>query len=139
MASTGPSVGAASADRERDEQGRPTVVAQSCLDFLMIEMVPMAQRTTNAIHRVDLQYTGHLPKDADPFSTTPTAPQRQDTEGDHASPSSTRRSIASNRSQGKGGPDQAHSGHLDEDELREQPYDRLESVGYRVGQGAVES
>lgn len=30
------------AERDRDEQGRTTMVAQSCLDFLMIEMVPMA-------------------------------------------------------------------------------------------------
>ena len=29
-------------ERDRDERGRTTFVAQSCLDFLMIEMVPMA-------------------------------------------------------------------------------------------------
>lgn len=77
-----------------------TFLSSSCLDFLLIEIVPMAYRVTN-----ELEAAAQDP------------------------------SSASDRSQQPGS---TPGKLLDEDEERDAVFYRLETLGYRVGQGLVE-
>lgn len=77
-----------------------TFVGSSCLDFLLIELVPMAYRVTN-----ELEAAAQDPSSsADASQQTGIAPRKL----------------------------------LDEDEERDAVFYRLETLGYRVGQGLVE-
>ena len=81
-----------------------TFLSSSCLDFLLIEIVPMAYRVTNELEA---------------------AAQQQDL------PTTT---SSSDPSQRQHPPPKL----LDEDEERDAVFYRLETLGYRVGQGLVE-
>ncbi|EGO57616.1 trafficking protein particle complex subunit 6B [Neurospora tetrasperma FGSC 2508] len=88
-------------------------LASSCLDFLLIELVPMAYRITNQL---------------DSSSAEPSA----SSVGDDAQ-----------RGGGGGGGGGSVTGSvsakkMDEDEERDAVFARLEGLGYRVGQGLVE-
>jgi hypothetical protein len=98
----------------------------SCLDFLLIELVPMAYRITNDIAARDEEWlTGASSSIAtikpripdDPGSTTGTTGGGTGTAG---------------------GGTGAITGTIDEEEAREAVFQRLESLGYRVGLGVVE-
>lgn len=82
-------------------------LSSSCLDFLLIEIVPMAYRVTN-----------ELEASATEDTTTTDNTKEQKGNGDKT-----------NTSIGK---------VMDEDEERDAVFYRLETLGYRVGQGLVE-
>ena len=101
-----------------------TFLNSSCLDFLLIEVVPLTYRVTNELE------SAAASADALP----PSAPAA--TAGD-ASSSVTHNGPASSTGAvtlgGGNGPRK-----LDEDEERDAVFYRLEMLGYRVGQGLVE-
>jgi trafficking protein particle complex subunit 6 len=101
-----------------------TFLNSSCLDLLMIELVPMAYRIVNEIDSPD-----SLP--------TPTS----QTQAQAQSPTQLRKVDGSLKSGvGTGGGGLAGSGarKMDEEEERDAVFYRLEMLGYRVGQGLVE-
>ncbi|KAF2262100.1 transport protein particle component [Lojkania enalia] len=86
-----------------------TLLNASALDFLLIELVPLAYRiTADLAHREETWLNRNPP-----------------------SPSST-------PSLGRGTLDGLGNGTIDEEEARESVFHRLESLGYRVGLGVVE-
>ncbi|KAB5570330.1 transporter particle component [Coniochaeta sp. 2T2.1] len=92
-----------------------TFLSSSCLDFLLIEIVPMAYRVTNELEAAAQQ---------DPTSTSTSddkAQQEQQNGGGISSSETTETRKL-----------------LDEDEERDAVFYRLETLGYRVGQGLVE-
>ncbi|KAI5868038.1 transport protein particle component [Durotheca rogersii] len=95
-----------------------TFLSTSCLDFLMIELVPMAYRVANEL-------------DAPPSSPAP-APASSSA-SDPPPPSSAAAVVLSPPPDGSGEPRK-----LDEDEERDAVFFRLEALGYRVGLGLVE-
>jgi trafficking protein particle complex subunit 6 len=98
-----------------------TFLNSSCLDLLLIELVPMAYRLANELQTGsdrDLVVAG---KDGERGAgSTTTAP-----------------GAGMQRAAGGGGGGGAQS-KLDEDEERDAVFYRLEMLGYRVGQGLVE-
>ncbi|KAK4455969.1 trafficking protein particle complex subunit 6B [Podospora aff. communis PSN243] len=87
-------------------------VGASCLDFLLIELVPMAYRITNQVDAASQEET----------STSAAQPDEQQQQG------TSRTSLVSGSAATK----------MDEDEERDAVFYRLETLGYRVGQGLVE-
>jgi len=89
----------------------------SCLDFLLIELVPLAYRVTNELE--------------------PTLPSLPAQPGDASSTSHNGGTGVVSSSVGglsvSGG-----ARKMDEDEERDAVFHRLEELGYRVGQGLVE-
>ncbi|EON66645.1 hypothetical protein W97_05891 [Coniosporium apollinis CBS 100218] len=99
-----------------------TYVSASCLDFLLIELVPLAQRMATEIAEREEEWTrGSL-------TASSSQSQRQGGGGE-----SIRGSGADGGSSGG-----VRAGGLDEEELREAMFYRLEMLGYRVGLGVVE-
>ncbi|KAB5558389.1 transporter particle component [Coniochaeta sp. 2T2.1] len=88
-----------------------TFLSSSCLDFLLIEIVPMAYRVTNELEAA-AQQDPTSTSDENKTTTTPLQQQNGET-------TETRKL-------------------LDEDEERDAVFYRLETLGYRVGQGLVE-
>ncbi|KAG8166115.1 hypothetical protein KVR01_004667 [Diaporthe batatas] len=89
-----------------------TFLSASCLDFLLIELVPMAYRVTN-----ELEASASSAQGATSSSSTAAAAAAA-AEKD-VSPSAPRAAM-------------------DEEEERDAVFYRLETLGYRVGQGLVE-
>ncbi|ROV98930.1 hypothetical protein VSDG_03657 [Cytospora chrysosperma] len=87
-----------------------TFLNSSCFDFLLIEIVPMAYRVTNELEAAEAANT------SDGVSS--------------AAGTATAGSLVA----GAGGPRRV----LDEEEERDAVFYRLETLGYRVGQGLVE-
>lgn len=80
-----------------------TFLSASCLDFLLIELVPMAYRVTNELEAsASAQGTSGVASAAE--KDAPSAPRAA----------------------------------MDEEEERDAVFYRLETLGYRVGQGLVE-
>ncbi|EMR67099.1 putative trafficking protein particle complex subunit 6b protein [Eutypa lata UCREL1] len=100
-----------------------TFVSSSCLDFLMIEVVPMAYRVTNELEEVAAASTS-----TSTSSSRPTAAIRAGENGGGGGGGGGR------RGNGGGGGNKL----LDEDEERDAVFYRLETLGYRVGMGLVE-
>jgi hypothetical protein len=95
-----------------------TFLNSSCLDLLMIELVPMAYRVVN---EVDSGADFALVK------SQPEADRKAEAERE--------------RKEGREGQDGNANGNgrkMDEDEERDAVFFRLEMLGYRVGQGLVE-
>ncbi|KAK0629858.1 trafficking protein particle complex subunit 6B [Bombardia bombarda] len=92
-------------------------LSSSILDFLLIEVVPMAYRVTNELEAAAAVENGG----GAALTTIPTI-------------------TTTGTGAGAGGAATAGSGSrkLDEDEERDAVFHRLESLGYRVGQGLVE-
>ncbi|KAI1393482.1 transport protein particle component [Hypoxylon trugodes] len=90
-------------------------LSTSCLDFLMIELVPMAYRVAN-----------ELDDSASPSSPSLSPPAADAPE------------TSSNAATATGTATGAGSRRLDEDEERDAVFYRLETLGYRVGLGLVE-
>ncbi|KAI0840616.1 transport protein particle component [Hypoxylon sp. FL0890] len=99
-----------------------TFLSTSCLDFLLIELVPMTYRIANELDAASSS-------NADISNTSNGTPEpRSNGAG---------RETASNAATGTGTAG-ASSRRLDEDEERDAVFFRLEGLGYRVGLGLVE-
>jgi len=96
-------------------------VGASCLDFLLIELVPMAYRITNEVEAAA--------QEENPTTQTQNADE-QPQQGMN------RTSLVSGRA--GTGTGTGTLGKMDEDEERDAVFFRLETQGYRVGQGLVE-
>lgn len=94
-----------------------TFVSASCLDFLLIELVPMAYRVTNELE-ASAAATSSIP----PAASSAAAADKDVS------------STAGTAVGGGGGPRAV----MDEEEERDAVFYRLETLGYRVGQGLVE-
>ncbi|ORY00306.1 transport protein particle component [Clohesyomyces aquaticus] len=94
-----------------------TLLSTSCLDFLLIELVPMAYRITTDLALKEEEWLRGAPS----------------THGSK-SHSDTGSRIGGEYGGGGGG----GAGTMDEDETREAVFHRLETLGYRVGLGVVE-
>jgi hypothetical protein len=105
-------------------------LSASCLDFLLIELVPMAYRVTNELEvKVREEEVAALAREAG----------SGDGEGDGVDGSGEGGGVDGER----GGDGSVVTGAgtvtvMDEEEEREAAYWRLEKIGYRVGQGLVE-
>lgn len=97
-----------------------TFLSSSCLDLLLIELVPMAYRVTNELEAASTS-SAILP---------PTAAQQQNpvTSSDSVSVSTAAAAATVPGSKRV----------MDEEEERDAVFYRLETLGYRVGQGLVE-
>jgi trafficking protein particle complex subunit 6 len=93
-------------------------VGASCLDFLLIELVPMAYRITNQVDAASQE-------DNNTTSAQPEGQEQQQQQG------TSRTSLVS-------GSARTVTTKMDEDEERDAVFYRLETLGYRVGQGLVE-
>ncbi|KAE8450089.1 hypothetical protein EG329_006870 [Mollisiaceae sp. DMI_Dod_QoI] len=99
-----------------------TFLNSSCLDLLMIELVPMAYRIVN---EVDAAIDDRIPSSA----------EKKDSGGSVGKGSvATNGGTAGGTSNGGAG----KGGKMDEEEERDAVFFRLEMLGYRVGQGLVE-
>ncbi|KAI8634550.1 BET3 family protein [Xylariaceae sp. FL1651] len=98
-----------------------TFVGTSCLDFLLIELVPMAYRVANELEEASDGGHGGSSNNSGSKNT-----------GEAASVS-----TAAGTATGSGSASGRKS-RLDEDEEREAVFFRLEGLGYRVGLGLVE-
>lgn len=114
-----------------------TFLSSSCLDFLLIELVPMAYRVTNELEEGAV---------AGAAATAATKANNNSGSGDdgiggggggggggRTSSTTTRGGANARNSNGNG-----NSRLLDEDEERDAVFFRLEALGYRVGLGLVE-
>jgi len=122
-------------------------LSASCLDFLLIELVPMAYRITNEVDAAALE--GSSTATAEPPSVLS---QSNNNDGGSAGNNQAQNSIsissssaaAATRLGGAGTGIGISSGRtttattMDEDEERDAVFYRLETLGYRVGQGLVE-
>ncbi|KAJ4424719.1 hypothetical protein N0V82_000647 [Gnomoniopsis sp. IMI 355080] len=95
-----------------------TFLSSSCLDLLLIELVPMAYRVTNELEAAS----------ASVAVPPPTTGQNPSTSSDSVSVSTAAAAAAVPGSKRV----------MDEDEERDAVFYRLETLGYRVGQGLVE-
>jgi hypothetical protein len=96
-----------------------SLINTSCLDLLLIELVPMAYRITADLAAREEEWT----KDGTSSSSA--------TKANRLSGASNDASVG-----GAGGPVGAAT--VDEEEAREAVFHRLENLGYRVGLGIVE-
>jgi trafficking protein particle complex subunit 6 len=94
----------------------------SCLDFLLIELVPLAYRVTNELE-----------------PALPSLPTQQgDTSSTSHNGGTGAISFSTGGIGGAGGVGVGSARKMDEDEERDAVFHRLEELGYRVGQGLVE-
>lgn len=93
-----------------------TLVNISCLDFLLIELVPMAYRITADLALREEEWL---------HGSSSTKPTHSDNDAGST--------VGLSGAGGGGG-----GGTVDEEEAREAVFHRLESLGYRVGLGVVE-
>jgi hypothetical protein len=106
--------------------GDPTAteVATSCLDFLLIELVPMAYRITADLAAKEQEYLSGS-------GTSKASQQNAEKKDVHNDTSST---VTGGGGLRVGGTATV----VDEEEAREAVFHRLEALGYRVGLGVVE-
>lgn len=100
-----------------------TFLSSSCLDLLLIELVPMAYRVTNELEAASSASNPPPPPAPASQTTTTTA-------------DSVSASVQSTAAGTAAAPKQR--GAMDEEEERDAVFYRLETLGYRVGQGLVE-
>ncbi|KAK8049254.1 transport protein particle component [Apiospora phragmitis] len=93
-------------------------LSSSCLDLLLIEIVPMAYRVANEVDAASSESIPHSAKSAAETAAGTTG----------TSPGGAADGTAAGRT----------SGRLDEEEERDAVFYRLETLGYRVGLGLVE-
>lgn len=115
----------------------PTVAA-SCLDFLLIELVPLAQRITEQLHARDQALRNEYKRSQifhdQPPPSTPTPTAAEDGDGANTVKTATFTDVGS---VGGAPTDNTAAGGVDE-ETRDAVFWRLDGLGYRVGQGLVE-
>lgn len=139
----------------------------SCLDFLLIELVPLAQRITDQLHAREQALIEEFRKSkilnnasasttpaaaaAAPASSSATHPQQQGQQQllTPAAPSTNTAAAAATIERSAPattttttsiatGAANTTTSHMDNDETREAVFWRLDGLGYRVGQGLVE-
>jgi hypothetical protein len=93
----------------------------TCLDLLLIELVPMAYRITNDLAQREEEWIHG------------TKPKRLSATSNDASST-----VAGGTARGTEGGPVGGTVTVDEEEAREAVFHRLESLGYRVGLGVVE-
>ncbi|KAI1117124.1 BET3 family protein [Nemania sp. NC0429] len=101
-----------------------TFVGTSCLDFLLIELVPMAYRIANELEEASDDGSG-------------SSNSRNNEEGGSGSVGASAGTTTTTTTSAAA-PSTARKSKLDEDEEREAVFFRLEGLGYRVGLGLVE-
>ncbi|KAK4242435.1 trafficking protein particle complex subunit 6B [Achaetomium macrosporum] len=106
-------------------------LSASCLDFLLIELVPMAYRVTNELEAVAREQEML----ADGFVGGP-----ENSDGTLVTATTNGAGVGSSRGGGGGGHGLAGTvaTTMDEEEERQAVFRRLEGIGYRVGQGLAE-
>jgi hypothetical protein len=119
----------------------PTVAA-SCLDFLLIELVPLAERITSQLHARDAVLREEYKRsqifhDQPPPSTSSAAAAGEDGTGAVNSASAMIMDGASSVG-GAATDNSTMMGAGVDDETRDAVFWRLDGLGYRVGQGLVE-
>lgn len=97
-----------------------SLLNSTCLDLLLIELVPMAYRITADLAAREEEWTGTSTAKANRLSS-------------HSNDASSTAAGAGVGTTGAGG-----TVTVDEEESREAVFHRLESLGYRVGLGVVE-
>lgn len=105
-----------------------SLVNTSCLDLLLIELVPMAYRITADLAAREEEWI----HGASASAASPSARPKQLA----GSPGNDAASTVAARTEGGGHVGVA--GTVDEEESREAVFHRLEALGYRVGLGVVE-
>jgi trafficking protein particle complex subunit 6 len=105
-----------------------TFLNSSCLDLLLIELVPMAYRLANELQTGDR---------SDNVAASGAGRPDGDKGGSGSVVAETERAGAGGRVEGRGDGGGGTS-RMDEDEERDAVFYRLEMLGYRVGQGLVE-
>jgi hypothetical protein len=105
-----------------------TYVNTSTLDFLLIELVPMAYRITTDLAAREEEWMRGSGFGKNAVSGAGSGSALKGSDADGASTSGARGEAAS----GVGGT------NMDEEEAREAVFHRLEGLGYRVGLGVVE-
>jgi hypothetical protein len=115
----------------------PTVAA-SCLDFLLIELVPLAERITSQLHARDAALREEY-KRSQIFHDQPPPAAVGGEDGSAAVNSASAVIMDGASSVGGAATDNstAMGGGVDE-ETRDAVFWRLDGLGYRVGQGLVE-
>ncbi|KAK3494530.1 trafficking protein particle complex subunit 6B [Neurospora hispaniola] len=127
-------------------------LASSCLDFLLIELVPMAYRITNQLDSSSAEPSASSAGDDAQSTATgpaPGGPQRNSvlssrTGGLSAGGAGGAGMLGAGLVGGGGGggggsvTGSVSAKKMDEDEERDAVFARLEGLGYRVGQGLVE-
>lgn len=106
-----------------------TFLSSSCLDLLLIELVPMAYRVTNELEAASTN--SGLPAAAAVASA-------QSNNNPASGSSSESVSVATGAGAAAGSTIAASKRVMDEEEERDAVFYRLEMLGYRVGQGLVE-
>lgn len=96
-----------------------TFLSSSCLDFLLIELVPLAYRLAHDIDSVKRDGIAGLPED-------------------EVKAQAVKGGSVSTKAAGTAGTGAQRGSGMDEDEERDAVFYRLETLGYRVGQGMVE-
>ena len=114
-------------------------VAASCLDFLLIELVPLAQRITEQLHARDQALRNEYKRsqifhDQPPPSAATAAAATEDGDGAGTVKTATFTDVGS---VGGAPTDNTAAGGVD-DETRDAVFWRLDGLGYRVGLGIVE-
>lgn len=102
----------------------------SCLDFLLIELVPLAFRVTRELDTA--------PADANGSGTAAAAGGDALSSVGHSQGGGAGAGGAAPSSAGDGTATAGSGMKMDEDEERDAVFYRLETLGYRVGQGLVE-
>ena len=97
-----------------------TFLSSSCLDFLLIELVPLAYRLAHDIDAVKRDGIAGLPED------------------EVKALAAAKEGSVSTKAAGTAGTGAPRGSRMDEDEERDAVFYRLETLGYRVGQGMVE-
>lgn len=112
-----------------------TFLSSSCLDLLLIELVPMAYRVTNELEAASASNPNLPPPAAATQTNVATAPSEEDSVSGvgTAGAASTTTAAAAAVAGGAG-----LRRPMDEEEERDAVFYRLEMLGYRVGQGLVE-
>lgn len=95
-----------------------SLLNSTCLDLLLIELVPMAYHITADLAAREEEWLSPAQKKANRLSGTS--------------------NDANSTAAGTGGPVGNVAGTVDEEEAREAVFHRLEGLGYRVGLGIVE-
>ncbi|KUI60731.1 Trafficking protein particle complex subunit 6B [Cytospora mali] len=111
-----------------------TFLNSSCFDFLLIELVPMAYRVTNELEAAAAANTSVPPGSA----TTTNNTGQQGLAADNKDVSSVAGTGTMSIGTGTGTGAAGSKRVLDEEEERDAVFYRLETLGYRVGQGLVE-
>ena len=116
----------------------------SCLDFLLIELVPLAQRITDQLHAREQALIDEFKrskifhKDA-AVANTPKGKERESNAPTVTVTDGTSTSSVKDSSTADGmGSTALGTATVMDDETREAVFWRLDGLGYRVGQGLVE-